>query len=190
MRKIAGNGAANLINMVKQIADAADRAILRTLVADPTATGVEISERAGLARNTVRTRLQRYESESVLLPFEHRVRPSFLGFPLRAYVTATVIQRELDQVARALAAVPEVLEVSGVAGGADLVILIVARDTDDLYRVAGAILDIPGIVRTETGLVMRELVPYRSAQLLGAEGQARAPRSRARVAGDAPRAVG
>lgn len=153
--------------MVKQIADAADRAILRTLVSDPTATGVEISERTGLARNTVRTRLHRYETEPALLPFEHRIAPSFLGFPLRAFVTTTVIQRELDSVAQALASIPEVLEVSGVAGGADLIILIVARDTEDLYRVAGAILDIPGVVRTETGLVMRELVPYRAAQLLG-----------------------
>ncbi|MGF2949682.1 Lrp/AsnC family transcriptional regulator [Microbacterium alcoholitolerans] len=152
--------------MVKQTADAADRAILRTLIDDPTATGVQISERTGLARNTVRTRLNRYETEPALLPFEHRIAPAFLGFPLRAYVTTTVIQRELDAVGEALASIPEVLEVSGVAGGADLIILIVARDTDDLYRVAGAILDIPGVVRTETGLVMRELVPYRAAQLV------------------------
>lgn len=158
---------ANLISMVKQTADAADRAILRALVIDPTATGVEISACTGLARNTVRTRLNRYEAEPALLPFEHRIAPSFLGYPLRAFVTTTVIQRELDAVADALASISEVLEVSGVAGGADLIILIVARDTDDLYRVAGAILDIAGIVRTEVGLVMRELVPYRAAQLLG-----------------------
>ncbi len=115
----------------------------------------------------MRTRLQRYEADGALLPFEHRVAPSFLGFPLRAFVTTTVIQRELDAVATALVSIPEVLEVNGVAGADDLMILIVARDTDDLYRVAGAILAIPGVVRTETGLVMRGLVPYRTAQLLG-----------------------
>lgn len=167
MRKVGRISNDNLSGMMKQLADTADRAILRTLVSDPTATGVEISERTGLARNTVRTRLQRYET--ALLPFEHRLAPSFLGFPLRAFVTTTVVQRELDSVASALASIPEVLEVSGVAGGADLIILIVARDTEDLYRVAGAILDIPGVVRTETGLVMRELVPYRAAQLLEAD---------------------
>jgi len=151
---------------VKKTADAADRAILRTLVADAAAAGVTISQRTGLARNTVRARLQRYESEEALFPFEHRLDPAFLGFPLRAFVTTTVTQRDLAAVGDALAAIPEVLEVSGIAGGADLIILIVARDTDDLYRIAGAILDIPGVVRTETGLVMRKLVPYRTAQLL------------------------
>ncbi len=147
-------------------ADRTDRAILHAFVDDPQATGVSISERTGLSRNTVRARLQRYEDDTLLRTFEHRLSPRFLGFPLRAFVTTTVVQRELDVVARALAAIPEVLEVSGVAGEADLVVQIVARDTDDLYRVAGAILDIPAVVRTETALVMRELVPYRAAQLL------------------------
>ncbi len=163
---------------MKVTADAADRAILATLVADPTATGVQISERTGLSRNTVRARIQRYEVEQRLLPFEHRIAPSFLGFPLRAFVTTTVVQRELDSVARALVSIPEVLEVNGVAGAADLMILIVARDADDLYRVAGAILDVPGVVRTETGLVMRELITYRTAQLLGDD---KSPRRARRV---------
>lgn len=160
---------ATLITVMQQRADAADRAIMRTLVADPTATGVQIAERTGLARNTVRTRVQKFEAEHALLSFEHRIAPTFLGFPLRAFVTTTVIQRELDSVAGALSSIPEVLEVSGIAGAADLMIVIVARDTDDLYRVAGAILGIPGVVRTETGLVMRDLLPYRTAQLLGDE---------------------
>lgn len=147
-------------------ADATDRAILHALVHDPAATGVAVAERTGLSRNTVRTRLQRYEDESALRSFEHRIAPAFLGFPLRAFVTTTVIQRELAALGVALAAIPEVLEVTGVAGGTDLMIQIVARDTEDLYRVAGAILDIPAVVRTETQLVMRELVPYRAAQLL------------------------
>ncbi|MGP3534138.1 Lrp/AsnC family transcriptional regulator [Microbacterium sp. RD1] len=166
---------------MKREADATDRAILQTLIDDPTATGVQISERTGLARNTVRARLQRYDAEKALLPFEHRVATSFLGYPLRAFVTTTVIQRELHAVADALAAIPEVLEVNGVAGAADLIILIVARDTDDLYRVAGAVLDIPGVVRTETGLVMRELLPYRAAQLIGSAASPRRGRTTPRA---------
>ena len=43
---------------------------------------------------------------------------------------------------------------------------VVARDTEDLYRVAGQILTIDGVKRTNTGLVMGELVEYRIAQLL------------------------
>ena len=45
---------------------------------------------------------------------------------------------------------------------------VVARDADDLYRIAGRILDIDGVRRTTTGLVMGEFVEHRIAQLIGA----------------------
>jgi DNA-binding Lrp family transcriptional regulator len=68
----------------------------------------------------------------------------------------------------ALSEVPEVLQVHGLSGVTDLLVQVVARDANDLYRVAGQILDIDGVTRTETGLVMGELVEYRIAQLIGA----------------------
>ena len=37
---------------------------------------------------------------------------------------------------------------------------------DDLYRIAGLILDIDGVEKTTTGLVMRRLVDYRLSPLL------------------------
>jgi hypothetical protein len=40
------------------------------------------------------------------------------------------------------------------------------KDADDLYRVAGQILGIRGVRRTNTSLVMRELVDYRLTQLI------------------------
>lgn len=152
--------------MINRTADAIDRIIFQALVEEASATGVAISERTGLSRNTVRTRLQRYSQEHLLHPFERRLSPKFLGFPLRAFLLITVVQRELDAVGRSLAEIPEVLEVIGISGGADLVVQLAARDSEDLYRIAGMILDIQGIERTETGLVMRELVPYRTAQLI------------------------
>ncbi len=69
--------------------------------------------------------------------------------------------------AAALTQVPEVVEVQGLSGTVDLLIEVVARDADDLYRIAGRILDIRGVRRTRTSLVMRGLVDYRLGQLIG-----------------------
>lgn len=43
---------------------------------------------------------------------------------------------------------------------------VVATDVEDLYRIADQILAIPGVERTDTSLVMRELVDYRISPLL------------------------
>jgi DNA-binding Lrp family transcriptional regulator len=85
---------------------------------------------------------------------------------LTAFVTAQVTQRALDEVAAALAAIPEVLQVHGMSGQTDLLIHVIAANADDLYRVAGQILAIPGMERTNTALVMRNLVGYRITPLL------------------------
>lgn len=147
-------------------ADRTDVGLLRQLIRTPNATIVALAEATGLARNTVRARLARYEADGSLAPFQRRVEPAFLGYPLRAYVVTRVTQRKLDQVGEALAEIPEVIEVLGLSGITDLLIHVAARDAEDLYRIAGRILGVDGVKRTTTGLVMREMVPYRVEQLL------------------------
>ncbi|WP_309065460.1 Lrp/AsnC family transcriptional regulator [Microbacterium sp.] len=149
-----------------RLADRTDASLLRHLIREPGATIVALAEATGLARNTVRARLARYEADGALRSFQRRIDPAFLGYPLSAYVVTKVKQSMLDEVGRSLSAIPEVVEVLGLSGITDLLIRVVARDADDLYRVAGRILDVDGVKRTTTGLVMREMVPYRVEQLL------------------------
>lgn len=154
-------------NMItSRTADAIDVTLLKALVRTPDATNLALSEATGLARNTIRARLARYAEENTLHSFDRRIDPAFLGFPLQAFVTATVTQRKLTPVSAVLAEVPEVLQVHGLSGAADLLVYVVARDADDLYRIAGRILAIDGVKRTTTNLVMGEFVPYRLAQLI------------------------
>jgi DNA-binding Lrp family transcriptional regulator len=146
--------------------DSTDARLLLVLNAHPRATAVALAEQAGLSRNTVQARLAGLERGQAVGPFERRVSPAALGYPLAAFVTTQVVQRRLDEVASALAAIPEVLQVHGLSGESDLLVHVVATDAEDLYRIAGQILGIPGVERSTTALVMRQLVDYRIAPLL------------------------
>ncbi len=150
----------------RNTADPIDGRLLLALAADPRAASVALAERIGVSRNTVQARLARWEDNGVLTSFERTITPGFLGYHLRAFVLTNVKQRLLSDVAAALARVPEVVEVHGLSGVADLLIQVVARDADDLYRVAGHILGIRGVKRTNTALVMRDLVDFRLAPLI------------------------
>jgi DNA-binding Lrp family transcriptional regulator len=147
-------------------ADPVDARLLLALTEEPRATTVALAERLGLSRNTVQARLARLDERGALDSFERRIDPATLGYPLTAYVTIRVTQRGLDEVGAALADIPEVLQCHGIAGQTDLLVHVVARDADDLYRIAGQILAIPWVERTDTALVMRELVGYRIEPLL------------------------
>ncbi|MFB6770715.1 Lrp/AsnC family transcriptional regulator [Streptomyces sp. NPDC056337] len=146
--------------------DPTDARLLLALADQPRATTVALAEASGLSRNTVQARLAALDRTGAVDSFERRVDPAALGYPLAAFVTTQVAQRGLDDVAKALAAIPEVLQVHGLTGDTDLLVHVVAADADDLYRVAGQILDIPDVERTSTALVMRRLVDYRIAPLL------------------------
>jgi DNA-binding Lrp family transcriptional regulator len=149
--------------------DEIDARILLELTAHPRATTMAVAESAGISRNTAHARLTRLEGNGALGSFERRISPASLGYPLTAFVTTQVTQRMLDEVAAALTAIPEVLQVHGISGTIDLLVHIVAADAEDLYRIAGQILAIPGVERTNTALVMRELVDYRITPLLQRE---------------------
>ncbi|AOW93076.1 AsnC family transcriptional regulator [Rhodococcus sp. WMMA185] len=146
--------------------DATDARLLLQLSDHPRATGVELAGRLGLSRNTVQARLSRWEAAGVLGSFDRLIDRRALGYPLAAYVATRVDQHRLDDVVDALAGIPEVVEVSGMTGEVDLSVRVVARDADDLYRLTGQILEIPGVERTNMALVMRELVGPRMAPLL------------------------
>ena len=150
----------------ERVVDDVDTRILRALVREPRATTVALAEATGLARNTVHSRLARFDTDGALQSFERRIDPAALGYPLTAFIMVTVTQRRLRAIGDALAGIPEVLEVHGLSGVTDLLVQIVARDADDLYRLAGQILDIDGVEKTTTGLVMRRLVDYRIGPLL------------------------
>ncbi len=146
--------------------DATDARLLLALNERPRATVLALAEELGLSRNTVQARLTAMDERGALLPFERRVDPAVLGHPLTAVITVHVLQQMLDEVTVALADVPEVVEVVGVSGDADLLVRVAAVDADDLYRVAGQILATDGIERTRTALLMRTLIAYRTAPLL------------------------
>ena len=146
--------------------DATDARLLLALSGDPRATVLALSQQLGLARNTVQARLARLEASGALAPFERRVRPEALGYRLGAYVTVQVAQRGLAEVSAGLAQIPEVLEVTGLSGAADLLVQVAARDADDLWRITEQVLAIPGVQRIDTALAMRRFVDHRLTPLL------------------------
>jgi DNA-binding Lrp family transcriptional regulator len=146
--------------------DATDARLLLALAEDPRASVMALSQRLGLARNTVQARLTRLESSGALAPLDRRVRPEALGYRLGAYVTVQVAQRSLAEVSDGLAHIPEVLEVTGLSGAADLLVQVAAKDADDLWRITEQVLAIPGVQRIDTALAMRRFVDHRLGPLL------------------------
>ncbi|MCM3501992.1 Lrp/AsnC family transcriptional regulator [Microbacterium sp. P26] len=146
--------------------DAVDLDLLRALSADPRATVVALAEKLGLSRNTVQARMSRLERGGVFLSYERTLSAEALGFPIEAFLQVTVRQAELPIIREELAKVPEVLQAHGLSGQVDLLVRVACRDTQHLFDTDARILAIEGVERTETSLVMGEVIGYRVGPLM------------------------
>ncbi|KAA9147833.1 Lrp/AsnC family transcriptional regulator [Microbacterium lushaniae] len=146
--------------------DAVDLDLLRALADEPRATVVALADRLGLSRNTVQARMTRLERAEVVLSFERSLSPAALGFPIEAFIHITVRQAALPRIVSDLERIPEVLQAHGMSGQIDLVARVACRDTRHLFDVDARILAVEGVERTETSLVMGEVIPYRVVPLM------------------------
>lgn len=81
-------------------------------------------------------------------------------------VTAEVDQEQLEYLISDIEKIPAVIECFAIAGSSDLMIEIVARDAEDVYVVTQDLMRCRGIRRTQTSIVLRQLIERRQSQLL------------------------
>lgn len=146
--------------------DVTDRKIIAELDHDGRMPTAMIAMRLGLARGTVQARLEKLRESGALRLHSSRVTPAALGRPVAASVQVELDQHQISAAIAALASIPEVLECFAPAGDTDLLLRVVAKNPDDLYRVSEEIRLCPGINRTSTSLFLREVIPYRVTALL------------------------
>src|SRR5262252_7066189 len=150
-------------------ADPLDAQLIELLAAEPRVGVLEASRRLGVARGTVQARLDRLHTRGVVTGYGPDVNPIALGYRVTGFVTLEIRQAGgHDPVADRLAGIPEVLEVHTITGAGDMLCRVVARDNADLQRVVDAIVDVPGVLRTSTVIVLAAPVSYRVLPLVRA----------------------
>jgi DNA-binding Lrp family transcriptional regulator len=149
--------------------DELDAQLIDLLAAEPRVGVLEASRRLSVARGTVQARLDRLRDRGVITGYGPDVDPAALGFRVTGFVTLEIRQAGgHDPVAATLALIAEVLEAHTITGQGDMLCRVVARDNADLQRVIDAIVDVPGVVRTSTVIVLAEPIGYRVLPLVRA----------------------
>ena len=136
------------------VLDDIDRRLLVALAASPRAGTLELSRALGVARNTVQAHLDKLIHSGVITGFGPEVNLERVGYHVAAFVTLQIAQgRGLDVTAH-LKTIAEVTEVHRTTGEGDLLCRVVALGNAELAVVLDRILEVPGINRTTTALVL------------------------------------
>lgn len=123
---------------------------------------LQIAREVGVARNTAQAHLDRLMATGVITGFGPELDLRRVGYGVSAFVSLEIAQGRGPAVDDHLAAIPEVVEAYMTTGSADLLCRVVARDNDHLGQLIGRIVDLPGVTRTTTSLILATRIAPRS----------------------------
>ncbi len=148
--------------------DALDSRLLTTMRAKPRIGLTELARLLGVARGTVQARLDKLTARGVISDFGPTITTEQIGYPILAFASLQIAQGRLTEAVQWLADVPEILEVYGTSGQADLLCRVAARSTPHLQEIIARILASPAIQRTDTTIALSTQIPFRIEPLLQA----------------------
>jgi DNA-binding Lrp family transcriptional regulator len=137
--------------------DEVDLRILAELRRDGRASVSAVAQATHISRANAYARINRLVDAQVIRGFGARVDPVLSGRHSSAYVTLTVEQASWQDLRARLASIPEVEHVALVGGDFDVILLVRARDNNDLRRVVLEELQaIPSVRGTKTSLIFED----------------------------------
>lgn len=157
-----------ILHIMSKRIDELDGRLLVLLRDDPRVGVAEAARRLGVARGTVQARLERLRARGVVKGFGPEIDPVRLGYPILAFVFLEISQGRLQEAVDVLEHVPEVVEAHGVSGPRDLLVRIVARDTDHLQQVINQVLSTTAVRRSTSYISLSEQIAHRTGPLVDA----------------------
>lgn len=147
--------------------DRLDARLIELLRSTPNLPVVEMARRLAVARGTVQARLDRLIQHGVIVGFGPDIDAPAAGYSVLAFTTLEIAQGSDQQILAGLEQISEVLEVHAVTGPGDLHLRVVAQSNEHLHDILQRILELPGITRTQTQLVLHTSINRSVADLIG-----------------------
>jgi DNA-binding Lrp family transcriptional regulator len=147
--------------------DAIDRKIVALLQEDARRSFQDIGGRVSLSAPAVKRRVDRLVEQGVVRSWSAVVDPEAFGWHTHAFVSLFCEGRmAAAEVRAAVAGHPEVAAAYTVAGEASAILHVRARDTSHLEEALERIRDRPGVIRTQTQVVLSTLFerPFAAAR--------------------------
>ncbi len=142
--------------------DATDLRILAVLQKDGRITNADLSERVNLSPSACHRRVQRLEEEGIIASYVALLDARLLGKPTTVFVEITLQSQAedlLDAFEREVARIPDILECHLMAGSADYLLKVLARDTDDFARIhRRALSRLPGVRQMHSSFSLKTVV--------------------------------
>ncbi|MEQ8322107.1 MAG: Lrp/AsnC family transcriptional regulator [Rhodospirillales bacterium] len=142
--------------------DFIDHSIITALQDDGRISNVQLAEKVGLSPSACLRRVQILEDKGIISGYAALIDAAALGWSTHVIVSITLERQSEDFLSafeRAVADCPDVMECYLMAGDADYVLRLQARDAADYERIHKEYLSrLPGVARIQSSFALRQVV--------------------------------
>lgn len=131
-----------------------DQQVLDLLRENARMTTTEMAKTLKLSRSTVQKRLERLEDTGVIEGYTVQLSSAYLDQEIKAHVSVTVQPRMTNEIIEAMKDLPGVRSIYSVSGPYDLIAEIAALSVRDLDEVIDEIIEIAGVERTVSSVIL------------------------------------
>jgi Lrp/AsnC family transcriptional regulator, leucine-responsive regulatory protein len=142
--------------------DPIDVRLLTELQLDADRPNVELARLVGLSPAATLNRVRRLKESGVVRRVTARLDSTSAGFPLQVYVAVTLVRHDdagHRRFHKCVSELAEIISADWVTGETDALLMVVARDVEQLQRVLSALSTRGGAQRLITLLRLEELKP-------------------------------
>lgn len=141
--------------------DATDRRILTVMQKQGRISNAELAERVNLSASACHRRVQRLEEEGFIREYVALLDRRKLGRPTTVFVEITLSTQAddvLDAFEREVRKIPDILECHLMAGTADYLLKVVARDSEDFARIhRSKLARLPGVAQMKSSFSLKSV---------------------------------
>ena len=145
---------ASLVNGSCKMTSAIDERLLALLKSNARLSTANIARKLGVARSTVKGRLERLERSGVITGYTVSLGPGARTRRLQAIAMIGVEPQQQSVVERRLAGMPAVITLFTVSGDYDLVAMLAADSTEALDAALDEVRACPGVKATTTSIIL------------------------------------
>lgn len=136
--------------------DTVDEQILVHLEADGRLSIQDLARKVGLSRSAVYDRVARMRDKGVIAGFTIRRGAARPKGGVSAYMLLYLTGPICERVAKDIERIPQVKRSESIGGEIDMILMVEARDLEDLSDVRAQVEAIRGVARVTTGVVLKE----------------------------------
>ena len=141
--------------------DRNDVLILEALQKDSSRSIADLAEHAGVSPSACHRRIKALEASGVITGYGAQVDPQKLGLKMQAFVEITLTSQSreaMDRFERAVADFDEILDCHLMAGHADYLLRVAARDLDQYDRIhRDCLAALPGVSSMRSAFAIRRI---------------------------------